>query len=350
MAKTGSLKKIAELSGVSVSSVSQILNNRACDYSSEETRERVRKVAESLGYRKNFGYQLLHGQTTHTIAVVLSLPRIGEDENIREILMRLLTILDKKDFASYIVTCCGDEAANSARILELLSRGVEHFIFLGSPLGHKKIIATIRKSNSTFICLNTGGNMAREVVQNAVEARLAIYRYLLEKSGDDFKVVALPGDPAFRKALRLLFPDRDEEEVYNRYLIELNEVDTVRPDFRKYYYEYALKNSVRLYEENGRPRALAFSNDDFALGAANALAQAGYKIGHDILIAGFNNDIQVQRSLLPVTTIALDLENAVNKLVDEMSGTEPCRLQIPQFLVIREPDEAGGIRTRPVAI
>lgn len=60
----GMLKIIAERAGLSQSTVSQILNRKANDFSSEETRQRVFALASELGYKQNFGHKLLR-ETRH---------------------------------------------------------------------------------------------------------------------------------------------------------------------------------------------------------------------------------------------------------------------------------------------
>ena len=72
----GMLKIIAERAGLSQSTVSQILNRKANDFSSEETRQRVFALASELGYKQNFGHKLLRGDKTRTVGVLLGMHRI----------------------------------------------------------------------------------------------------------------------------------------------------------------------------------------------------------------------------------------------------------------------------------
>ena len=76
----GMLKIIAERAGLSQSTVSQILNRKANDFSSEETRQRVFALASELGYKQNFGHKLLRGDKTRTVGVLLGMHRITLEE------------------------------------------------------------------------------------------------------------------------------------------------------------------------------------------------------------------------------------------------------------------------------
>ena len=61
------LADVAKVAGVSLTTVSRVLNNRG--YLSEATRERVAEAIAELGYRPNQVARALHGKSTQTIAV-----------------------------------------------------------------------------------------------------------------------------------------------------------------------------------------------------------------------------------------------------------------------------------------
>ena len=71
MAGQVSLKSIACRCGLSVSTVSQILNGRR-NYCSEEQIARVRKLAAEMGYQPNIGYKIMVGEKTRTVAILFS--------------------------------------------------------------------------------------------------------------------------------------------------------------------------------------------------------------------------------------------------------------------------------------
>lgn len=73
------LADVAERAGVSLTTVSRVLNNRG--YLSEATRERVAKAIEELRYRPNQVARALHGKSTQSVGVIVptvSLPFFGE--------------------------------------------------------------------------------------------------------------------------------------------------------------------------------------------------------------------------------------------------------------------------------
>lgn len=80
MVKCG-IRSVAQLAGVSIGTVSKILNpgSAANIRVSEETRDKVLAAAEKLDYRPSYGAKLLRGESTRTIGFATSLPK---DHNI----------------------------------------------------------------------------------------------------------------------------------------------------------------------------------------------------------------------------------------------------------------------------
>ena len=64
------LKQIAEATGVSVPTVSQILNRRPGNFSSEKTRDKVFEAARRMQYRQEYADLVRRGDPTNTVAIV----------------------------------------------------------------------------------------------------------------------------------------------------------------------------------------------------------------------------------------------------------------------------------------
>ena len=100
--KRVTLRHLASVCNLSVSTVSQILNNRDT-YSTEKTKEVVRRTAHELGYRPNIGYKLMHGLSTKTAVIVLSYSDMMSSEYIQKITLSLIDHLNEKGYFTYIV-------------------------------------------------------------------------------------------------------------------------------------------------------------------------------------------------------------------------------------------------------
>ncbi|MBO3724690.1 LacI family DNA-binding transcriptional regulator [Actinomyces bowdenii] len=82
------LADVARVAGVSVTTVSRVLNDRG--YLSQETRRRVAQAIAELNYRPNQVARALHGKSTHSIGLIVptvALPFFGElAENVEDAL------------------------------------------------------------------------------------------------------------------------------------------------------------------------------------------------------------------------------------------------------------------------
>lgn len=92
-----------------------------------------------------------------------------------------------------------------------------------------------------------------------------------------------------------------------------------------------------------RPEAVACSNDDWALGALTACAEAGARVPADIALTGFDNILVGNYGAVPLTTVAQPIEQMTNKAVEllvkqvrgeKLSASEEL-VKMPCQLVVR---------------
>ena len=151
----GMLKIISERAGVSQAAVSQILNRRPNDYSSEETKKRVFSIARELGYKQNFGHKLLRGEKTKTVAIILSMQRLILEEQIQRLVLLLLDKFEHGGYVTYLQTVAGSEKENLKMVRELIARGTDHFVWLGNPTGVSSIEEEILSKGRSVIGFNS---------------------------------------------------------------------------------------------------------------------------------------------------------------------------------------------------
>ena len=90
------LSDISQKTGLSVATVSHVLNNRK-GYKAA-TRERVLEAAKALGYEANPLARGLRGKATQTVGVLWSLGRPSGEGVVREITDRI----GKRSYVSYV--------------------------------------------------------------------------------------------------------------------------------------------------------------------------------------------------------------------------------------------------------
>jgi len=334
--KSCTLRDVAENAGLSLATVSQILNNKPCNYSSEETRQRVRHIAKELGYRTNFGYRLMQGQKTHTIAIMISQAYMKAEESLNELIIRLINKFDQLDYSVYSRAFTYSAEDNLEKVRELISRGVEHFIFLGCPVGHPEIEREVESNGRSQVC--NGPNFKRYVIGDSSIGIMAIFRFFL-KEVRNFRFVCpvnqLDEDNTRIIALRRLFPELTFEQIVGRYVFATDPIDFNSPDFAAGFSAVGWEGASRIVKALPKVNALYFMTDYMAIGGANFLLRHGFEVGKDMLVAGFNNVPAVKLYPFPISSVEHDLDRVVSLLAEEALVDTPCQHIVEPIVYIR---------------
>ncbi len=324
------IKEIAAEAQVSFQAVSAVLNGKNNCRVSQETRERILRIAKELGYRKNFGYQLMQNKRTRTAAIVLSsIFKMGREEHIRNLVMILLDKLHAIGYSTYcnnVMT--SDPVDNMEKIRELAARGAEHFIFIGTPFGHREIEAELNKRRLTHIGFQS--EFSRNLNVDSTGASAEIFRFFQQKAGDDFRLL-LPqekGEDPFRnntrfQGLRTLFPEKSPDELIRRFVLLLPQDLTLAENMMDMKFSIGYNLAAMAMQSPNPPKALFFFTDHYALGGVSYLHEKGFRVGQDVLAAGFNNIDAVRYHILPITSVEQPLPEIAEILLNVAFGDEP---------------------------
>ena len=327
------LKIIAERAGLSQSTVSQILNRKSNDFSSEQTRQRVFQLAHELGYKQKFGHKLLRGDKTQTVGIILSMHRDSLEEHIQSLIIRLLDRLENQGYGAYLVTLSDSEEKNLSSIRELIGRGVESFIFLGQPVGAEALEKLITGQNRTFI--GYGKGFSRQVVSSSIQSAAELIRFFLSSGHSNFRFFL--GYPPYGNrldGLREVFPGTDEKELLTRYWVDLGPLGD--HDDIDSFAEIGYRTTKQAFERDSSIDACIYLSDYFAVGGVRYLMETGKRIGKDVLVAGFNNIHAIRNFPLPVSSTEHDIQRIAEALVEEMTGNGPVEQIIPSRTIIRK--------------
>lgn len=326
---------IAELAGVSQSTVSRALRNSAAV--SESTRLKVTNAAQLLNYRVDIAARNLRAQCTRTIALLL---RDDTDTSARPINPFFLDLIGHVTMAAarrgYDVILSFQQYSNDWRA-DYTERGrADGIIFLGYGdfLSYAQRIARLDDAGAPYItwgpvlagqpghfigCNNEAGGEA------AAAHLLGLGRRRIAFLGD-----ATPNSPEFRARWRGYLRAHDLADA------------AADPE---------LWAEAQSCEEDGRKamalllaRGLAFdgvfaASDLIAIGALRALREAGRSVPDDVGVVGFD-DIYVAPLIdPPLTTVRQDAALAAEGLVDTLlrliEGEEVSSWQVPPRLIVR---------------
>lgn len=317
-----SMRKIAEVAGVSVATVSHVLNNRE-NICTPETARRIRHVASQLGYRVNFGYKLMHSIPTRTVAVLAATEFASNKEYIRQLTLKLLTEFGNRGYAAYFYTLPPDEKASRAKIDEFLARGVENFVFIGMPFGVEQIAKDIESAGAGLI-FTSENDKWRFVAGDSAAAMTEIFCMMKRRCGRDFRLICfsntLAGKNNRAEALRRAFPELSFDEIVKRYTFKAPEEGVPGEDFFQVHFKNHHDTTLHLLAEHPEIKGIAYMNDIAAMGGASALLESGRK---DILVSGYNGDNAARHYPYPIISVRHDLQTLVSRLVEKAINRTP---------------------------
>ena len=339
-----SLKEIAATVGLSVASVSEILNNRPNNYSSEATKERVRRVAKEMGYQVSFGYKLLRRQKTRTVAIMNSRAQMNDEEHVMALTLRLTTGFDKLGYAAYYNAFSDDAEANLKKVRELIGRGVESFVFLGQPFGQQEIMTELEASGINSVGI--APSFPRWVRSSLFIGGEALIRYIRSQIGDNFRLICEkkqcnPGCHGFGALMRV-YPELTGQEIKKRFIYPMDDIDFYVPDPHASWERHGFETTARLLHDFPGVEGIIYMNDSFAVGGGNCLLQPGYRKYRSLLLGGFNNDQVIRNYPLPISSVQHNLSRLAAELVREALLPTPCARLLSPELHIRSPTGKRG--------
>ena len=338
MNKPCSLKDIAAECGLSISTVSQILKNSKRDYSSTATRERVRETASRLGYRTNYGYRLMRGQRTMTVAILLSQEQYRTREYFQMLLVELMREFNTRNYATLFHAFRYDREENLNVVRDLLARGVEYFVSIGTPVGCELIETEIESRGGFQLALGSGVTPAyrNTITVNDRKSFPSLVHYMVERSCGQFCYLHnnyFSG--GHLETIEAAFPGDDREEVIRHHTLQC-EIDTAAGNFTSEAFRAGFEGTERWLAEHPSTRGFLYSSDPFALGGAISLTRHGFKIGEDVWVGGYDNDTAVRTATVPISSISLDWVKHVPLIVEKTLTAQPCRIELESTVHLRE--------------
>lgn len=323
------IRDVARAAGVSVATVSRVLNNHARVRS--ETRTRVTAAALALDYTPNEVARSLITNRTHAFGVLL--PDLY-GEFFSEVL-RGVDLRARRDGFHLLVSSSHADGEDLVGALRSMRGRIEGLIVMAPDVDTAALVQAAGV-DIPLVLLDPGVravNCDSISIDNAAGARTAVEHLL---GLGHRRIATITGPVQNADARQRLAGYRRALEEHG---IAVDAAFETAGDFTE---PSGYAAVARLLELRPRPTAIFAANDYMAIGAMSALTQAGLRIPEDVAVVGFD-DIAMARYLNPpLTTVNVDLldlgARAVQRLVDHKSGSAARRRHevTPATLVIRK--------------
>ena len=280
------IRDVARVAEVSVATVSRTLNG--IDSVALKTRDRVLRVAGELDYVPNSGARALSTRRTDTIGVLL--PDL-HGEFFSELIRGIDRAARAQGLHLLLSSSHGDPAEAAAALRAMRSR-VDSIILM-LPDSSEDLLAGRELAAVPTVILGRGTAGAAQcslAIDNYAGA-FAITEHLIASGRRRVAFVSGPADNA----------DAGERRRGYRAAMRRAGLDEMVLDGD--FSEQAGRAAARRLLAGDRPDALFCANDMMAIGALEALKEAGVAVPSDIALAGFD-DIPIARYVSPALTTA----------------------------------------------
>jgi LacI family transcriptional regulator len=317
------LRDVADASGVSISTVSRVLDERT-PASKSATAERVREVAERLGYRRNVFASNLRRGATGTIGVLV--PRLTD--TVMALMFEALEQAARQRGHFAVVATCGDDPDDERRATEtLLDRGVDGLILATARLDDELPASLRARSIPHVLALRTDGVSPSSLGDDEAGGYLAA-RHLVDLGHRDIAVIT---GPWFTSSAR------SRLEGARRALGEAGlTLDESRVISRGYGIDDGLTAGSELLAEADPPTAIFAANDNVAIGVLAAAQSHRLTVGVDLSIVGYNDIPLAARLPVPLTSVHTAFDqiatNAIELLLSAAPSHTAMRRALPSLI------------------
>jgi len=293
-------KQVAQLAGVSQSTVSFVLNNVDSANISAETSQRVWEAARTLGYVPNVTARALARGKNNLVALILDHPhsQIFLDEYIPKILTGLSQTMQQNGYRIMVEML--DDSNFSQTFVNLIKGGEVAGIVLnyndctGLSLD---VLASYSAKGFPIVTLDQSHNALHCVTVNKYDGVRQIVQHLIDLGHKH--IACIPYGPVVNGAhlhRRLQVYQATLEAaglVYDKNLVQEGDYDP----------ETGYNAMITLLDGPVQPTALFAMNDLMAFGAMKAIQERGLRIPEDIAVVGFDDVRLAAFSQPPLTTV-----------------------------------------------
>jgi LacI family transcriptional regulator len=302
-----SQRDVAELAGVSRTTVSFVINEVPDASISPHTRERVWAAVAELGFRRNEMARGLRSSRSNVLGLITSeiattpyaVAIIKGAQDRAFVLGKTLLIIDTE----------GSETAARNAILKMNDWQIEGLIFASDY--HREVVLPADQIDVPHVlvdCFSTQDN-AVSIVPDERQGGCLATRTLIEAGHE--RIGFINGPKTFPASAGRLKGYRDaHREARLR-------TDKALLRVGDWWQESGARNTAALLDLPIPPTALFCANDWMAMGAYDLIKERGLRIPDDIAVVGFDNRVEIAAHMRPpLTTVALPYYEMGSRAID----------------------------------
>ncbi|WP_342429744.1 LacI family DNA-binding transcriptional regulator [Neobacillus sp. FSL H8-0543] len=295
------IKDVARLANVAPSTVSRVIADST--RISEETKQRVRKAMEELGYHPNLNARNLASQSTKSLGLVMpSSKDVGfQNPFFPTVLQGISEGAQEKNYALHLTTGKSDKEILDAVIQMVQGQRVDGVILLNSKVDDR-VISYLKERNFPFVLIGKPYKDIEEITHvdnDNLRAMKEVTEYLIGYGHQEIGFIG--GSLEFMVTIDRL---QGYKQALQNAGIEIKSEYIIHEEFLREGGQDAVREIMALDKP---PTALVVADDFMALGVLNTLDELGIKVPDDLSIVSFNNLLLAEMSKPPLTSVDINI-------------------------------------------
>jgi LacI family transcriptional regulator len=306
-----SQRDVAELAGVSRTTVSLVLNDTPDVKLSDATRRKVWAAAEELGFRPNMAARNLRSARSDVLGLITN--EIATTPYAVAIIKGAQDAAFRHGKILLVIDVDGDATMTDEAVAKLAGWRIEGLVFatdyhreVGPPPGIPDtpvVLVNCMTAGTALPCIvpdeRQGGRLATQTLIEAGHRRIGLVN---GPQGFPASAGRLDGYLDAHRAAGLPVDDR---------LIRSGD----------WWQQSGLDAADALLDLDDPPTALFCANDWMAMGAYDAVKERGLRIPEDVSVVGFDNRVEIAAHLRPaLSTVALPYREMGRRAVEHLLG------------------------------
>ncbi|HEY4193804.1 MAG TPA: substrate-binding domain-containing protein [Mesorhizobium sp.] len=321
------MRSIADMAGVNVSTVSRVLRQRPGPSDSEAARQ-IRLLANQFGYRPDVWAASLRSRRTHAVGVIVT--------RLTDVVMAAVyeSIEQHAQSRGYLAIggSSGDDVEQQRRRIEhYLDRRVDGLL-IGDAHLEAPFLDELSQRNVPFVLFNRSSGNHPSVTWDDEMGGAIVARHFLDLGHKRIAIVNGPTYASSGVVRAKGFVDALAKEG-----VVLPPEMIINAGFDA---SAGRRAAVELLAMRPRPTAIFAVNDYSAIGVMGVIREQKLVVGRDIAVVGYN-DITIANDLLvPLSSVRVPIDvmgrTAVEMILARMDGEVVNSRRLVPYLVVRD--------------
>jgi LacI family transcriptional regulator len=310
--RSATIKDVAERAGVSLKTVSRVINNEPSVHA--RTREKVQREIDALGYQPDPSARSLRSTRAYAIGLVYDNPNAHYIINLQR---GVLSACRSNGFGLQIHPCDSSSPKLAEELRELVHRSRLAGLVLAPPMSEQPaLIHALSAAKVPFIRIISARKDPADgspcVYVDDRDAAYAITEHLIQLGHQ--RIGFLWGGSGHRSSQERY---QGYEDALKDYGIALDRKLIVPGD---YTFDDGFRGARKLLALKDRPSAIFGSNDEIAAGVLAAAHSDGINVPYELSIAGFEDSPFSKQSWPALTTARQATEEIARHAAQRLIG------------------------------